>query len=801
MHPVFRNTLTSLFFAGLFLASEARAQPQPLHEGRFRGEYVDSTGALLDSLPMLDDSVFVTGNQYRFASIDAKGEETGLSVFDDLTLNLSLSVGEEEDRELGFPARTGSWLARFVVRVATLSVWSPNWGGNRYFFSNEILKEDLRRILSLYQNQGYFEARIVCYRARFSADRRYLAITIYIEEGQPTTLAGDPTIGVHSSYAVVDPRDDLDDARILEKLLTRKGDRLVRDNIDASKSTIQQIFGEHGYPNAEVKDVVDTATAGPRLARVHYDVYPGRYTVFGRTRVAGNYYRIQTGQAVDTTRRIVEDQVILRKIRYREGRPYSPERLSLSVGEINGLGVFRSVKPALTTRRGAVDSSLIVDRQELQALLDSLRQYRNGRLTVPRSRVDRYGVAVDTLDVSINVAERKERSIKPGIGFTTDFRDLPKSEKDKGLSTLPFFAFQISWQSKNFFGGARKLQVSGQVSKGFQKDAFFANYMQAKVTFRQPSFRIPLTRNYNSDLVLTLSGERNNTAAFDVVKYEASPTLVWQISRPLGLSLTPLSFTQQRLRSVTAAYDTTSLKNFFTTNTRVGVTINTTQDFFYPSQGFLIYFITDFAGFLLPSDLKFWRVSLDNRRYFRLSGRATLAVRARAGTIIPYRTDKGKTVIPASEQYYGGGPNSIRGWGVKELGIISETVDRLTYSGGNSILETGIEFRYNLYTERDPSEVISGMDVAGFVDMGQVWTEYSFRNKPSGLPNEPYYAVGGGIRLRTLIGPVRVDVGYKLVDPKSLTVIGTDGQPTKIDPKLAKDLSRIAIQVTLGQAF
>lgn len=766
-------------------------------QAKFRPVYVDSTGAKIDSLPGLEDSVFVEDNEYEFVGVNDEGREVGLSVLDDLTLSLSLVVGEEEERELGFFKKTGAWLVNFIARVASLSFWDLGLGTNRLFFGREVFKDDLRRILVLYQDLGYFETRIVRYKARFSDDQKSIAVKIFINEGRPTVLASDPTLKVVSQHPVIDPKNDLSTEKIVPLLLARKGEPLSRNSLEVSQNLILQKFNQSGYPYAEVKETIDT-TVGHRQAKVHFDIFPGRYTVFGRTTVAGNFYK---SPGSDTTRPIVDDRVILRKIRYKSGRPYNPDQLSLSVGEINGLGVFRSVKPLLSTSRGLIDSSILLSSDKLGAEIDSIRQSSEYRLTGKNADLGRYGIPVDTLGVAIQVSERKERSIKPGVGFTTDFRDLPQSEKDKGLATLPFAAFLISWQSKNFLGGARKLQISGQVSKGFQQGKYFANYMQAKVTFRQPSFHIPLTPTTNSDLVVTVSGERNNTAAFDVVKYEAAPTLIWQLTKPLSLSLTPFAFTRQQLRRTDVGYDSTGPKDFFTTTTKVGATFNTSDDFFYPTEGFLIYFLSDFAGFVLPSDLKFMRLSLDNRKYLKWSNRLTTAVRARVGTVIPYKTDQGMTVIPPSEQFYGGGPNSIRGWGIKELGIIRESGNALAFVGGNSILEAGIEMRYNMYVTRDPSEVVTGMDLAAFVDVGNVWTEYDFRNVPSELPSKPVIAVGGGMRIRTLIGPVRVDVGYKLIDPKKLKVIGPDGQVKTIDPQLAKDVSRIAIQVTLGQAF
>jgi outer membrane protein assembly factor BamA len=801
---MYRANKTILFtlaaFIYLFVSRELSSQT---NMAKFRASYTDSSGAKIDSLPLHEDSVFVSGGEYNFAGVDEKGRKKGLAVFDKASLNLKLSIGEEEEREVGRMAKIGYWLINTITRIATLTFINPGLGSNRTFFHNEIFKEDLKRIISLYQQEGYFDAHIVRYRADFSRDRKEMAITIFIYEGRPTVLAKDPTIMVNSSLPLIDLKGELADKQIISKLITQRSDRLVQQNIDAAKTSIQKIFNQHGYPSADVTASIDTASGEPYKATIVYQVIPGRYTVFGKTVLSGNFYRKVTANKniTDTTTHIVDDNVILRKVRYKENQTFDPDRLSLTIGQINGLGVFRSVKPLMSKSRGRVDSTLMETRERLAFLLDSVRRLANNRLASKNVDLRRWGVPVDTLGIALAVAERKERTIKPGVGFTTDFRDLPPEEKHRGLSTLPFLALQVSWQSKNFFGGARKLQITSQISKGMSpgNGLLFANYMQTKITFRQPSYKLPLIRDSDNDLLVTLAFERNNTAAFDVIKYEASPTFIRQLNREMSLNLTPLSFTKQNVRR---ASNTETISKFFTTNSKIGLTYNSSNDFFFPSSGFLVYVSSDFAGFLLPSDLKYLKLNWDNRRYLGLSQKLTLALRAHAGTAIPYGSKRGKEV-PVSEQYYAGGPNSIRSWGIKELGII-QSVDStsVTFLGGNSILETGLELRYNIYMSKKQNDAILGMDLAAFADVGNVWSEYNFRNKLSGLPNQPVAAVGGGMRIRTLIGPIRADFGYKLQNVKRLKIVSADGKTVQtINPAQAKKISPFAIQITLGQAF
>ncbi len=770
---------------------------------KFRPFLSDSTGGKLDSLPTLDDSVFVKGRGYEFYKVDKKGKpDGGIKVFSDLDLNLTLQVGEEEERELGGVTRAFYWFGNFMVRLATLTFINPHWGENRIYFDQTVFKTDMRRILRSYATQGYFDAKIIKYEAVMSEDQKYITLKVYIQEGKPTIYDENPHISILSSKPLFDRNKTLDTAKLAESVPTQKGDVLIEENIGVAKSVLQKTFQQNGYPSAVVSEKLDTTSLGRYKARIAYIINPGRYSVFGKTTVTGNYYRTQRlkNNQPDTTQPIVSNDVILKKIRYKAGRTYNPDLLNMSIGQINALGVFRSVKPILYKVKGVTDSSLYNDAS-FQRRLDSLRQFSGNRLTAKKTNLAEWGIPVDTMNITIDVSDRKERTIKPGVGFTTDFRDLPQKERDKGLSTLPFLSLQLSWQSKNFFGGARKLQIAGQVSRGFQNDKFFANYMQLKTTFRQPSFRIPFTKDVNNDLLLTLSGERNNTFAYDVVMYEASPTLIRQLTRTISLNFTPFSFKKQNIRAIRAVVDTNSVRQVFTTNTLIGLTFNNTNDFFYPSEGFLISLTSDYAGLILPSDLKYLKLSLDNRKYLQLSGKMVLALRVRAGTAIPYTDKNGnKSEIPVPEKYYAGGPNSIRGWGIKEMGIPVESNGSVTYGGGNSILETGAELRYNLFLSKNPNDAITGMDWAVFADAGNVWTEYNFRNVPKELPAVPLVSLGSGVRIRSLIGPIRVDFGYKLMDIRSMKVIN-NGAVQTISKNAADKVSTWAIQITLGQAF
>ncbi len=155
---------------------------------------------------------------------------------------------------------------------------------------------------------------------------------------------------------------------------------------------------------------------------------------------------------------------------------------------------------------------------------------------------------------------------------------------------------------------------------------------------------------------------------------------------------------------------------------------------------------TPFAG----SGVDFYRATPELRGYVPVPVPViglVVAARARAGRIWGD--------VPVTERYFSGGSTTQRGFGERRLAptLVGE-VDgdvREVPIGGAELAEANIELRTKLAT-------IRGMKLGGvtFLDGGDV-TEQGELD----LGNL-HWAAGLGLRLYTVIGAVRVDVGYRL---------------------------------------
>jgi outer membrane protein insertion porin family len=144
--------------------------------------------------------------------------------------------------------------------------------------------------------------------------------------------------------------------------------------------------------------------------------------------------------------------------------------------------------------------------------------------------------------------------------------------------------------------------------------------------------------------------------------------------------------------------------------------------------------------------------------------------------------------VPVQSQYkfFSGGGNSVRGWRAQDNGILNNKLD-----GGKFLFEGSFELRWMMFNTSQG--ILKDVGTVYFFDYGNVWeTRREFRFKQIAL------AAGFGIRYYTFVGPVRIDVGFKLYDPSEI-----NGKKWLFNYSF-KDIftiPRYSIQFGLGNAF
>jgi outer membrane protein assembly complex protein YaeT len=158
--------------------------------------------------------------------------------------------------------------------------------------------------------------------------------------------------------------------------------------------------------------------------------------------------------------------------------------------------------------------------------------------------------------------------------------------------------------------------------------------------------------------------------------------------------------------------------------------------------------------------------------------------------------------IPLAERLYSGGSTSLRAFPDFEAGPRDLTTGFPI--GGNALFANTFELRFPLF----------GDNVGGvlFHDAGNVYTniqDLSFRFRQRNLDDFNYMvqSVGFGIRYRTPIGPLRVDLSFSPDAPRFFGLKGTVQQlldcPTSTVclPSVVQKINGFQFHFSLGQAF
>ncbi len=162
---------------------------------------------------------------------------------------------------------------------------------------------------------------------------------------------------------------------------------------------------------------------------------------------------------------------------------------------------------------------------------------------------------------------------------------------------------------------------------------------------------------------------------------------------------------------------------------------------------------------------EFVRLDSDIRFYQQLRERSSFAARFHAGIAIPYGDDP---VVPFVKSFFVGGPNSLRGWQLRELGpgsysdrILDPILGQPFFQTGDFKLEMNFEYRFDLFWF---------WEGAFFLDMGNVWTikndtERIGSKLTSRFLDEMAMSMGWGLRADFDYFILRLDFGYKLRNP------------------------------------
>ncbi|TVQ66942.1 MAG: hypothetical protein EA360_03610 [Balneolaceae bacterium] len=409
-----------------------------------------------------------------------------------------------------------------------------------------------------------------------------------------------------------------------------------------------------------------------------------------------------------------------------------------------------SVRREVVTRQTGISSGETYSFRAMQSAQRSLfnhHLYRFATINLPEQEKD------STLTVNIRVREYPLRTI----------------EASAGAGTEEILRAQLAWRHRNVNGTGHRFGTFVRAS--FIEQRANVNYL------------VPYFFNARSSTVTTAFGLHRLEPSFELLQAGLNSTLIYQIRRNQTTSLSyEYSFNEELSRNRQAALPDSVLNYNISSLTLSGFF---SEGFLRDQNGWSIQPSVEFSSTFGEADFTFQKVNLDVRRAISVNRYLAIAGRVNAGTIF-YR---GSRDLPSNIRYFNGGTNSVRGWGRQQLGPAEPRFDsegefrRYVPKGGRSMVSFNLEIRKQL-TREDPV-----FGVAAFFDGGQVWSA-----TPDLSERPLQFAAGAGISYQSPIGPIRLDVGYKL-NPDDADLNIYDGV------NYGTPRNRYGIHLSIGQSF
>jgi outer membrane protein insertion porin family len=518
----------------------------------------------------------------------------------------------------------------------------------------------------------------------------------------------------------------------------------------ADRDRIDLEYRNRGYDQVAVRSEV-TRAENDTQADVRFVIDEGPQVLVDRVIIVGN------------TR--TRPETIERELLVKPGQPLGYSDLIESRVRLGALGLFRRVTIEELPHATEPRRDIFVRVEEAKATVIGIGPGVEGSFTVRR---DAGGEAVEQFEFA------------PRGFFQIGRNNLWGKNRSANLFT------RVSLRSRDVILSSSGLTVT--------EDSFGFNEYRVVGTFREP--RAFGTR---SDVLVTGILEQAIRSSFNFLRREARAETGVRLSRLYSVTgRYSLQRTEIFDEQITDPAQRPLIDRLFPEvrlSTFAGSFLRDSRDdVLDSSRGTLLVVDSDIAARAIGSEVGYVKTYVQGRTFYQLptARRIVVALAGRLGAAhgfprsvprvdaggAPVLGDDGERVVdivqdlPASERFFAGGDTTVRGFALDRLGDASTISDTGFPKGGNGVVVANSELRVAV-TRR-----IQGV---GFLDAGNVVANASdidLFNLRS--------AAGFGIRIATPVGPIRLDLGFKL-DRRELS-------PGRLE-------RRSIWHISLGQAF
>ena len=732
------------------------------------------------------------------AAAQDEGDERGPEV-KDVVLQGVKSVDKEELKKSIATDESGcrNWLVKPIcLFTKSSSVY------RRYNLDREELKRDVVRIRVFYYQRGYRETKV---DTTVTAKKGGVQVRFRVTEGPPTIV---------TRTAVEYPGDVLDERAVRKHMLLKKNRPLDLLKLDSSLVRLRLALWDKGYADANVVAESIAVSPGTRTAAVRVRIDPKARATVGSIRITGNH---------DVSARTIRASLF-----FTEGDLFRRETLVRSQRQLYLTNMFRRAQIAVEPTEDSVKQ---VEVRVQEAPLHEA-ETRVGFNTIEFFQTDARYIEYNwfgrgrQLTISGAVGNIGARQLNSVFPFRNVLRGFD-GELDAFLQPTWHASADVI-QPAFFFSPKNSGGVGIFAHRRSAPGIYIDRGIGASASFtRDMAVRAPLSATYRYEVTRVEAGDVYFCVNFGVCENSAIDALrARQRLSPFG----------------------------------VNFTLDRSSDPLSPRHGYVARLDLEHASAFTASDFRYNRSAADGAVYRPIGRRGALAghlklgwVRSLASTEQALDVAGAEDVLHPRKRFYAGGARSVRGYGENQLGprVLTISDERLrgttnteqpdgsvvtTYAycdiaipieqcdpnvpelldryflprpvGGNSLVEASVELRVPLFWKLTGAVFVDG----GLVGEGALGALGKLAGATGAV------TPGFGVRYRSPVGPIRVDIGINPRIREELTVITEDhsGGTTRIkqlqtrrlqypreDPASAfqKVLSHLTLHLSIGEAY
>jgi outer membrane protein assembly factor BamA len=684
---------------------------------------------------------------------------------------------------------------------------------------DEDLLEDAERAIEDYlYARGYRDADVRHTREQKGDE---LVITFAVSRG-PRHLIDDVAVNGNRGIA---------SAELLKLVQAKRGDPFVEATVQRAVDAITQVYHARGFTQAQVEPVMSvlprpagSAPAVDRRVLVSLNVSEGPRTLIGVVTIQGHtaltegqirsvmttapgrpYSVVEAAQDVERVRleylNLGYDSVDVEPdVSFTDGDTRADLRLTITEGPqvfVDRIIIVGNRRTSTETIERAVvlepgQPLGLAARVESQQRLAALGLFRRFNI------IDLPHGSEPRRDILVEVDEAPPTTVGYGGGLEGGTRLRPTGaagQAEERFDIAPRGFFEIG--RRNLFGKNRSVNLFTRVALKTRDPEGAQTIAEGDYGFNEyrvlAAYREPRVFDTPADVVVTGTLDQAIRSSFSFRSRELRAEAGLRLAQRYGLA-GRYSFEQNEVFDehfteedrpliplIDRLFPEVRLSKFSLSLFR-----DTRNDALDPDRGTFLSTDSDLAARSIGSEVGFIQTSLQAAAFRRLPGMRRMVLRLRGllgmaqGFERPVEQidESGQPVIvsiddlPASERFFAGGDTSVRGFSLDRLGT-AETITPSGFpTGGNGVIVLNGELLVNVWR---------ALDVVGFLDGGNVFPRVQNIDV-----TDLRAAAGFGVRYRSPVGPVRIDLGFNL-DPRELV-------PGSLE-------RRTVLHVSLGQAF